>query len=445
MKFLPWMMSLLAIGAGPGPAVSADRAPAPWAVDLVGRIGELETVPRQVWLLRLEQRRDYANRILKRPEEADRERQQTARLLRQPMISPDQLAELLQQTDALEKEAIGRMVRRYRSENEKQFHAEAGRLAKRYAAWNALYRAWQRAGQNFEEQDRLLVWLRAALRQMAEPSAPLPPEPPFTPRDKLQNPVGLARSMLPVFREPKAGGEGPTLAAEPPPIPMPETPIVAGPAPSEIPPTAVRRRLETSKEDQPATVERRSFFSSPAVATPTVSQAVATVPPAVPAAAVAERSLPGPQAFAMSPHGEEHVVRRVPPPSEEIPVSTPPTVEVNRDELLARIKGRNMTLRSIEAELGEPKAGNIEQLEEMMERLAQVVRQGRDLQLVRDLLSVEELRGMDDLESPRTAIALMGRRIYEIRSALAGESGRNAEQKRLDALSRRLAELALEK
>jgi hypothetical protein len=519
MNILPWITALLWIGAEPSPPATARDALAPWAVNLVKRIGVLETAPQQAWLLRLEQRRDCANRFLLKTEDADRERKQTARLLRQPMIPPTQLAELLQQTDAREKEAIRLLARRYRLENDRWFHHQTQKLESRDAVWEKIHSAWTEAGRNFEEQDRLLLWLDAALRQMASSSAGLPPLPTFTRREKLQDPAGLAKTVLRfnpflTLAEPAPGA--PQAKTSPPPIPsasllpnippkilpkelpaaespsrdasasllknalpeprgrgspapdfkrdsvmaaIPRSPqvteasIPADRVPIPVPPAAVGRRLEIAeKVDQPA--GELATISPPQIS---VGQGIppaavrrrpggadeAARPPTLSVAAVIPRS----SRTADLPAPETPVIPEAPEPQPPSPAPASPAaaVEVNREELVAQIKGCNLSLRAIEAELDERGDWNVPQLEKMMARLKRIVQQARDLEIIRNLLAAEDLHGVDALESPRVVIALMGRRIYEIRTALAAKTGIETEGKRLDELSRSLAELAVEK
>jgi hypothetical protein len=122
-------------------------------------------------------------------------------------------------------------------------------------------------------------------------------------------------------------------------------------------------------------------------------------------------------------------------------------VEVNVDELEARIAGSNMGFRTIESELDEKGAWDAARLEPLAERLKVLVIRRNDLSLFRDLVPADQRSSVGRLEEPRSAISELGARIFEARKAASGdefkgtERERRAELERLDALSRRLADL----
>lgn len=128
--------------------------------------------------------------------------------------------------------------------------------------------------------------------------------------------------------------------------------------------------------------------------------------------------------------------------------SAVPAGRINLDELSARIAGANLALRALEAELDEQRPWNARRLRSLIDRLEILVVRSNDLATFRGLLSPQERALVGRLESPQPAISLLAARIFEARTHAAGPdftgtpSRRRAELRRLDELSRRLAELA---
>jgi hypothetical protein len=122
-------------------------------------------------------------------------------------------------------------------------------------------------------------------------------------------------------------------------------------------------------------------------------------------------------------------------------------IEVNVEELEARIAGSNLGFRTIENELDDKGVWDAARLEPLGARLRVLVVRHGDLTLFRNLLPAERRSTVTRLEGPRSAISEFGARISEARKAAQGEdfkgteSQRRAELERLEALSRRLAEL----
>jgi hypothetical protein len=122
-------------------------------------------------------------------------------------------------------------------------------------------------------------------------------------------------------------------------------------------------------------------------------------------------------------------------------------IEVNIEELDARIAGSNLGFRTLENDLDEKGNWDAARLEPLAERLKVLVVRHGDLALFRDLLSAEKRSSVARLEGPRSAISELGARISEARKAAQGEdftgteTQRRAELERLEALSRRLADL----
>ena len=91
-------------------------------------------------------------------------------------------------------------------------------------------------------------------------------------------------------------------------------------------------------------------------------------------------------------------------------------VEVNREELAARIAGLNMNLRALETELDEQKEWNVDQLTQKIGKLKTLVQQRNDLSIVRDLLSDEDQKYLVKFRSTCAVVAQMGQLIAHLRA-----------------------------
>ena len=140
---------------------------------------------------------------------------------------------------------------------------------------------------------------------------------------------------------------------------------------------------------------------------------------------------------------QPHTVRK--PMIPETPSSS--GVQVNVDELTARIAGSNLGLRTLENELDAQGIWDAARLEPLADRLKILVLRHNDLSLFRDLAPADKRAAVGRLEQPRAAISSLGARIFEARrlaesDAFQGaDADRQAELRRLEALSRQLAEL----
>jgi hypothetical protein len=123
-------------------------------------------------------------------------------------------------------------------------------------------------------------------------------------------------------------------------------------------------------------------------------------------------------------------------------------VKVDVEELDARIAASNLSLRELEAELAEKTAWTAAKLEPLADRLKTLVVRYNDLGLFRDVLPKEQQADVTKLETPKSAISQLGARVVEARKHandpqfVGDELERRAELTRLQAISRRLAELA---
>ena len=116
--------------------------------------------------------------------------------------------------------------------------------------------------------------------------------------------------------------------------------------------------------------------------------------------------------------------------------------------LAARIAGHNLSLRGLEAELDEKGPWDAARLAPMLDRLKILATRHNDLNLFREAVPESKRESLAKLQSPRSAVAQLGARIFEVRGNVTGqnfagtEAQREAELQRLDELSRALAELA---
>ena len=129
-------------------------------------------------------------------------------------------------------------------------------------------------------------------------------------------------------------------------------------------------------------------------------------------------------------------------------LTTGEKVEVNVEELTARIAGSNLGIRTLESDLDEKGTWDAARLEPLAERLRILVLRHADLSLFRSLVPADQRSSVGRLESPKSAISELGAHISEARKLVSGEefkgteAQRRAELDRLETLSRRLAELA---
>jgi hypothetical protein len=123
-------------------------------------------------------------------------------------------------------------------------------------------------------------------------------------------------------------------------------------------------------------------------------------------------------------------------------------VEIKADELAARIAGNNLALRALETELDEKGDWTAARLEPLADRLRILVIRRNDLRLFREAVAEDKRKTIEPLISTKSAAVQIAARITEARRQASNanfhgdNAERQAELKRLDELSRRLAELA---
>ncbi len=388
----------------------------------------MDFVAQHEWIRTIIVRLDRANQLVLPPDKAAQHKARYAVLLRQisqgKRVSPAEAEDLLRQTDRREKAAIEQLARRFRIQVYQTFRQRRGTFTRRRAAWNRVLAGWEAAGGSFEEQDRLIDWLRAAIRvSLPDSVGPLPAEPEF----KI---VGLAPEAI-VFHGPTSPITPPTIAAPtprtrlsdrnraaiaPPPFAQPG---MDTPEPHPLPPLAsstnVRRDIVESQVTRGATpVAQRQATGRQDIVSPPAASAVAAEPPIL-----AE------------------------PPPQTTPQTT--SVRVNVEELAARTAGVNLAIRALEAELDRRGPWNSIRLRPLIDQLGRLMNRSSDLTLFHQILAKQQRASVGRLDSPETLISQVAARIFEARNHAGrsdfegSEPQRRAELRQLDELSRKLA------
>jgi hypothetical protein len=147
---------------------------------VLDRVGKMTPAEQQKWLRRLEERATQSARLTLKPDEATAEQAKTHAKLHQKMLGWEVLREVVEQTSARERDAIDRLVRRYRKLVFDSFHKQIEVYGQRQQAWLDVYLAWRLAGSPFDQQDWLIDWLEEAIRNAApEKIGPIPEKPTF--------------------------------------------------------------------------------------------------------------------------------------------------------------------------------------------------------------------------------------------------------------------------
>jgi len=119
----------------------------------------------------------------------------------------------------------------------------------------------------------------------------------------------------------------------------------------------------------------------------------------------------------------------------------------NMDELAARIRGNNVALRKLAAQLYEDRRWDAKSLSAILDQLTPLVERKDDLKLVCELIPPQHRDRVGDLESGSDLISDLGTKIARARTQIEqgdfpGSSGeRKAELDQLDRLSQKLASL----
>ncbi len=248
-------------------APAQEEDPSARAQATLQRAAKLPPDHQRAWLRLVEQRYAWAVLLTLKPEDAQRERDRVAQILRQKTVAWNDLLTLLRQLDQREKAAIARMVRQYRTEVYDTFGKRPRDLVDRQEAWYRIWSLWEKAGSPPEQQDRLMDWLADAIKASAKDAiGPLPADPKFGDDVELVSEQLVKQLAKPPAAQPDGTGPaadrlpGPELQARSPlPLSVPEPRRAI--APTRLPAEAIaaRRaadlvRLPLSAEAPPAVV-----------------------------------------------------------------------------------------------------------------------------------------------------------------------------------------------
>jgi hypothetical protein len=533
------------------------------------------TLPmQQAWLKRLEVRAARAAVMRFDADEAKRQEAAVYAQLHQKTITWQVLRAVIDQVDTWEKGVIDQLVRQYGNLVFDTFHKQIDVYNQRRQAWLDVYSEWEHAGKPFDQRDRLIDWLQAAIRSAApgskepiperpkfvseQPAAPAETAPPTrppavakpqgapgggqaspatampTPPTETAKPSAASGGTEPPQKAKQEGEKSTTKSATNPPAEPAKPPAApgAGGSPqqpkseSEKPPekAPAKRPAETAKPQAAAApgapptaraaagraiedADRELARMAPAraaepplaaprpIATaqePTMADRSwrrrsggdeadgATVgPPAIAARRAAEPQAIGgvsvqlpsrqPMAVAVS---VPRVAQPVPPPvvaaasprqepskspalhaaavetMTAVSSEAPAAVEVEPEELVARIRGCNLALRALEVELDEKGAWTAARLEPLVKRLERLALRRHDLQLFREVVPPQERSGLETLDSTKSVVSPLAVHIVEARSWASGAAfkgsgeDRERELRRLNELSHRLAAVA---
>jgi hypothetical protein len=484
-----WLLSASAVGAEPAKKKDAKDAKA--AADNVDRVqealdrlGKMDAAGQRAWLKRLETRLVRAAKLTLPPDEAARHIAKTRAQLHQQTVTWESLGQVADDIDWREKAAIDRLVKHYRTLVFDGFHKQIDEYGQRQQAWLDIRTDWERAGSQFDQQDRLIDWLEAAATSVAPgKTGPIPEKPKFEaaaaenakPKEEPKRSGGGAGPIEPgpppvLARLGRKASANPAQLVAEPPLPKPEPATVSlGPNRSAI-------RLLIWRHE----VERRTATDASAPAPATFARPWEPHPKTVGGTGMPRQSLEVKTIAVSQPTAGERVTRKVPyvalakeiqvpsGPATSTPASAPARrslpraelaaaaddaarpekVEIQPDELAARIGGCNLAFRALETELNEKSDWTAARLEPLADRLKLLVTRRNDLHLFREAISEQQRSSIDPLASPKAVVSPLAERIVEARGRATGsafhgtEAERQAELQRLDELSRRLAELA---
>jgi hypothetical protein len=376
-----------AIGAAE-PKVAGKRSDPVQAT--LDRVGQMAPAAQQAWLKRLEQRAAHAAQVMLKPEEAALQQADIRAKLHQKTVTWQVLRDMIKDTDRREQEAIDRLVRRYRSMVFDSFHKQLDVYGQRQQAWVDIHLNWKLAGGQFEQQDRLIAWLEQAIRSVT-PNAigPIPEKPLFL-LDKLRAETAS---------QPAAKDEKPQAPPNSETIDKPKADLKQPPAEE----TPKRPAKDANPPERP---KAKTSADKP-------NAAAVTAPPQT---AAAKQSSAG-------------------------------ATDVKTDELNARINRCNLAFRALETDLDEKGDWTAARLESLVARLKLLVTRRHDLNLSREAVPEQQRASVKPLASTKSvlaqfAVCIAAAKAHASDAAFADtDAERQAELKRLDGLSSRLAKL----
>jgi hypothetical protein len=452
MQSLGQLLVCCVLLAWAAPTARSPTKPGAELQDEIESFAFLKPAAQQRWLSELFQRMDTAGRLVLSAEDLDRQRAYHAAVLARiaagKELSSEGLLKLRQSADRLEHSAVEHLARLYRVEVYKTYRTDRPEYDRRIAAWRQTLLAWELAGRLSAEQPRLIAWLRSATETTAARQVNLPLEPKFGVPD---------RSPPQVAHSPSVPSTEPFKPATPP---VTEKPT---PSPAEsLPAPRVDRRPPVPRPAAPAPA-RRAATEPPVVSRPIAEPLLPAAPPkpkVVPAKPRREVSPAAPriaqrvgkrQANGLVAPAKVAVARQAgaePARPTEHETETL-AAQIDLGELNVRVTAYNLAMSALTAQLQDTTAWQTERLESVVEELTGLATRRGDLLLYWNLIDGPDRAAVGKLEPPSAAISLLGAKIFAARqqagAAESGESPRDqqAELQRLDELSRRLAELAL--
>jgi hypothetical protein len=413
---------------------------------------------QQVWLKRLEARALRAARIRFDADEVKRQEAVVHAQLHQKMITWRVLHTVIDQVDSWERGVIDQLVRQYGNLVFDTFHKQIDVYNQRRQAWVDVYSDWEHAGKPFDQRERLIEWLQAAIRSAAPGSKePIPERPKFVSEQPAAPVAPALPTQPPAVAKPQGapgGAQAPPATAMP--TPPTETAKPAAPAGTESP---QKESPQKAKQEGDKPMPKAAANQPAEPAKPPATPGAGGAPPqAKPESGKPPEKAPAKQPTE-TPKPQAAVVPGTPPKSPALyPAAvetmtsvgreTPAAVEVEPEELAARIRGCNLALRALEVELDEKVAWTAERLEPLVKRLETLALRHHDLQLFREVVPQQERSGLETLASTRSAVSSLAVHIVAARNGASGaafqgsEKDRQRELRRLTELSHRLAAAA---
>jgi hypothetical protein len=364
-----------------------------------------------------------------------RQRAVLARVHAGQRLTDGGLAKLLAEVDQQEQMAIENLAREFEFSTARTFHADRAQFEKWMATWHAVLDRWDRAGRPWDHQPVLIRWLQTAMTreqtisaQILKPAGETPAVAKTLPTKKLPSPASMEQRPAPraVVHEMRPA----------PAIAKPRSGAIAI-AKQSTPPSTLKKPL---RETHPmSTTFKAVALWRPHSGADTIGRA-----------AVRKVAMPSPR---------QQAARIVVPPV-TIDIATKPRSstsaktastagpKVDLAELGARIAGYNLALTDLVSRLHDRQPWNAGQLDAAVDTLSDLAALREDLQLYWNLLPSDAHARLRPVQPLGPAIALVGAKTSAARVLLEQAAsddraaGAPAERRRLDHVSRRLAELA---
>ncbi len=341
------------------------------------------------------------------------------------------LERLLGEVDHQEQAAITRLAVQFQALNEQAYRDDPNQVSARWLAWQQVQHAWKEAGSPWEQQPRMIAWLQHA---MALPPLPAVPDFSAVAAQPAAEPAIVAQGT-PVPPAVAASAPSPVRAQRQPTAPAPQRTVFRHTPPLDAPPAVVLPPLNL----------RDSADSAPATR-PTVTKQNATpriAKPSVDVAALASAESPAESVTASRP------AMPVPPaagPGTARTAATTAASRIDLTELDARIGGYNLGVSDVVSRLSSLKARDLEGLSGCVDSLAELATLRADLDLYWNLLPPGTQSRLRAPRSLHTAVSLAAAKSAAARKEFAhggqaGDGRASVEERRLDRISRQLADI----